>query len=78
MPSILQAISWPSPASTSLMFFTLVPTFTEDEDPLIFRSLMTTTESPSLKTLPLASRIAVPSGASAAGSATGDENKLHS
>ena len=30
------------------MFLTLVPTLTTDDDPLIFRSLMTVTESPSL------------------------------
>src|SRR6266498_6108533 len=54
MPSILQSISW-SP-EIMRMFLTLVPTLTTDEDPFIFRSLMTVTESPSLSTLPKASR----------------------
>src|SRR3989338_1246468 len=53
MPSILQSMSW-SP-STRRMFFTLVPTFTTDEVPLIFRSLITVTLSPSFSTVPNAS-----------------------
>ena len=57
-PSILQPILCPSLLSIiNLMFLTLVPTLTEDEDPLILRSLMTVTESPSCKIFPCASLI---------------------
>src|SRR5690606_36538855 len=45
MPSTLQSMSW-SP-STRRMLRTLVPTLTTCEEPLIFRSLITTTLSPS-------------------------------
>ena len=52
-PSILQSMSW-SP-SIRRMFLTLVPTLTTADEPLIFRSLMTVTESPSCSRLPWAS-----------------------
>jgi hypothetical protein len=54
MPSILQSMSW-SP-STRRMFLTLVPTLTTRDEPLILRSLITVTLSPSCSRLPLASR----------------------
>src|SRR5699024_5231177 len=38
------------------MFFTIVPCLTTDEAPLIFKSLITETSSPSINTFPLASR----------------------
>jgi hypothetical protein len=50
IPSILQSILW-SP-STRRMFFTLVPTFSADEAPFTFRSLITVTASPSCSTFP--------------------------
>lgn len=54
MPSTLQSMSW-SP-STRRMPFTLVPTFTTEDEPLTLRSLITVTVSPSASALPLASR----------------------
>lgn len=52
-PSILQSILW-SP-SVRRMFFTLVPAFTCCDEPFTGRFLITTTESPSFKILPLES-----------------------
>ena len=68
IPVILQSMSW-SP-STMRMFLTLVPTLTTP--PLYLRSLMTTTESPLLSTLPFASRVAVCN--SVAASSAGDHS----
>ena len=65
MPSIRQSISW-SP-STRRMLRTFVPTFTTEDEPLIFRSLVTVTESPSCRIVPSESLVTRPvSSASAA------------
>src|SRR5690606_37006993 len=64
MPSILQSMSW-SP-SHRRMFFTLVPTFTTEDEPLTFRSLITVMVSPSCRTLPTESLMTRSSDAAAA------------
>src|SRR5690606_28401842 len=69
MPSMRQSMSW-SP-STRRMFFTLVPTFTTEEDPLTFRSLITVTVSPSCSSLPTASRTTRACGSAGAAAAIG-------
>src|SRR5688500_9645059 len=55
MPGILQSISWSPP--TRRMFLTFVPTLTTADEPLTFKSLITMTVSPSLSSVPLASRM---------------------
>src|SRR5690606_8298401 len=55
MPSILQSMSCSPPIRR--MFLTFVPTLTTWEEPLILRSLITVTVSPSCSTLPWASLI---------------------
>lgn len=48
---ILQSILCSSELSTKLIFLILVPTFTTDELPFTFKSLITTTSSPLLRVL---------------------------
>src|SRR4051794_27438016 len=69
MPSILQAMLWPSVASCRRMLRTLVPPLTTEEEPLTLRSFITMTLSPSVSALPLASRTPASCAASAAASA---------
>src|SRR5574344_2392918 len=61
------------------IFFTLVPTFTTEEAPLIFKSLMTVTLSPSCKRLPLASlTTSASAGSWGASAALADHSWPHS
>src|SRR5215207_1249109 len=78
MPSILQAMLWPSVASVRRMFLTLVPPLTTDDDPLTLRSLMTMTLSPSTSRLPLISRTPGSGEVSAAAAASALHSCAHS
>ena len=70
MPSMRQSMSWPSAASgNKRMDLTLVPTFTTDDEPLIFKSLTMVTLSPSCNTVPCASLMVAASSDAAASSA---------